>query len=288
VVARRGLLLAVLRGRRVTLHRVKLCGCGHEQDHHVILEDGSRGACVPCRNHRLPDVDPCPRFHSRASANGGPPPAPAMSPFDVFERRVLDALTELRGLVGFAQTVPASRPAARQVPRMLQHEGGLDSPDLIHHSPTNGHRALGRCERALLQVLAQRRERETSRAQLAVLSGYSSKSSGFDNALGSLRSRGLVEGLRITSEGSTVATPEPLPTGGALFQYWSSRLGKCERALLGQLRVRDTLSRDQLAAWSGYSEASSSFQNALGRLRTLELVEGGRDAITLVEELRPS
>ncbi|HEY2512763.1 MAG TPA: hypothetical protein VGI39_17975 [Polyangiaceae bacterium] len=52
---------------------------------------------------------------------------------------------------------------------------------------------LGKCERTLLTVLAQRRGHPTSRVQLAICSGYSGASGGFANALGKLRSLQLVE-----------------------------------------------------------------------------------------------
>jgi hypothetical protein len=269
----------------MTLHRVKLCGCGHEEEAHELLEDGSRGPCRFCRNTGLHGLTPCPRFHSRRNGAGRAPTAPG--PFEVFEARVREAVDELRAAVGLAQIDPAPRHLARQVPEILQHDPGQVSPKLARYSSTNGHRPLSRCERALLQVLAQRRGLETSKAQLAVLSGYSSRSSGFQNALGALRSRGLVDGLQITNGGVAVAPTDPMPTGPALFEHWSSRLHKCERTLLGQLRARGgVLSRSQLAAWSGYSEASSGFQNALGRLRTLELVDGNREALRLSPDLR--
>ncbi len=146
-------------------------------------------------------------------------------------------------------------------------------------------KSLGRCERALLAVLAQRET--TNRTQLAVLSGYSQNSSGFANALGTLRSSGLAEGggdaIRITETGRKVVGPVGPPlTGRALIDHWMRQLGKCERAVLEvilhwDLRMggRVEISRDELAKLAGYSATSSGFANALGRLRTLELVQRG-------------
>lgn len=53
---------------------------------------------------------------------------------------------------------------------------------------------LPKCERAIYQIAASDPNVELSRAELAERSGYSSNSSGFNNALSHLRSIGLIEG----------------------------------------------------------------------------------------------
>lgn len=144
----------------------------------------------------------------------------------------------------------------------------------------NGERKLDRCARAMLQVLAQRPV--TSATQLAVLTGYSLKSSSFGNAIGALRSMGLAsgggDGIRITPAGRDAAGPvEPLPSGRALIDHWLGKLDKAEKAMLSALIAAgpDGLAtKEDLAARAGYSVTSSSFGNAIGKLRTLELAEG--------------
>lgn len=142
-------------------------------------------------------------------------------------------------------------------------------------------RPLGRAERALLNVLAAFPEGRT-KTQVSILSGYSIKSSSFANALGALRSSGLAEGrdpIRITSVGLEVAGDvEPVPTGTALLEHWRRQLGKAERALLDVLvdAYPAELTKEELSDRSGYSLTSSSFANAIGRLRSLQLVDGLR------------
>jgi hypothetical protein len=143
---------------------------------------------------------------------------------------------------------------------------------------------LGKCPRALLTVLAQRRGLNTTSAQLGILSGYSITSSSFANAVGSLRSAGYATGSRdnlaITNAGTTVIGPVPeMPTGRELVEQWMGRLGKAECSLLQVIYTAHprSLSREQVAEQSGYSLTSSSFANALGRLRTLELIERGSE-----------
>jgi len=150
---------------------------------------------------------------------------------------------------------------------------------------------LGKAERAVLAVLAQHPQGR-SRVQLALLTGYSVKSSSLSNALGRLRSDGLVgrgDPIRIEPAGQQLAAGrfEPLPTGQALYEHWAGQLGRAERTVLDAL-VRawpDELTRDGLAAASGYSATSSSLSNALGRLRSLELVDGWAASTALMEAI---
>lgn len=154
---------------------------------------------------------------------------------------------------------------------------------------------LGRVERAILTVLAQHPAGRT-RKQLALLTGYSIKSSSLGNALGTLRSAQLVtkggEPIQATEAGFEVAATldgaEPLPTGQALYDYWAGRLNRAERAVLDALTAAwpEPLDKDELAARTGYSATSSSLGNALGKLRSLDLVDGWTASDEFMEAIR--
>jgi uncharacterized protein len=80
-----------------------------------------------------------------------------------------------------------------------------------------------------------------SKVQVAVLTGYAASGGGFNNYLGALRSRGMIEGdgdrLMISEAGiQALGSWEPLPAGGALIDCWRNRLGKAERLILEALR----------------------------------------------------
>jgi uncharacterized protein len=82
---------------------------------------------------------------------------------------------------------------------------------------------------------------------------------------------------RATQEGIiALGAWKPLPSGSALVSYWMARLGRSERAILQSLldAYPGTLDKAAIAAATGYSTASSTFANALSRLRTLELISG--------------
>lgn len=178
------------------------------------------------------------------------------------------------------EDIPASHPSppARQHPRPIspavkKHDippaGAAQSPD---------GQLLTKAERNLLIVLAQHGQR--SQQQISILSSYSLKSSSFKNALSGLRVKGYATGgqvMAITPEGvAAVGDYDPLPTGADLITLWYGKLGKAERALLGLLvdAHPDPMTYADLAQRSGYSPTSSSFKNALSRLRVLNLAHG--------------
>jgi hypothetical protein len=139
---------------------------------------------------------------------------------------------------------------------------------------------LGRAERALLTALAQFPDGLTKQ-RLSFVAGYSVTSSSFSNALGALRSAGLVEKtgspIRATSAGlDLLPDVPPAPTRDERLAFWVGRLGKAERTFLEVLAAAypDSLTKEELSERTGYSATSSSFSNALGRLRSLELVVG--------------
>lgn len=135
-------------------------------------------------------------------------------------------------------------------------------------------------ERRILTALAQYPQGR-SKVQVAVLTGYAATGGGFNNYLGALRSRGLIEGdgdrLTITEGGiQPLGSWKPLPTGSELVDYWRTRLGKAERLILETLTqvYPAGLNKEEVAAQAGYEANGGGFNNALGRLRTLELVQG--------------
>lgn len=145
-------------------------------------------------------------------------------------------------------------------------------------------------ERKILTALAQYPDGLTKR-RLALLAGYTIGGGGFNNYLSSLRSRGFMDGrgdsLRITDGGRVALGKfEPLPTGGELRSYWLHQVGKAERAALQVLidAYPHSLDKTTIAERAGYEAGGGGFNNALSRLRTLELIDG-RGELTAAREL---
>jgi len=157
----------------------------------------------------------------------------------------------------------------------------------LHSTRADGDSALSKAERRILSVLAQYRQGRTQK-QVALLAVYASKGGGFLNAIGSLRSKGLIEGdkqrLVITPDGQAAIGNawDPLPPPGPeLVDHWlrSPNFGRAERLILQTLAevYPSTLSKEEIAERTDYAAAGGGFLNALGKLRTLELIKGSRE-----------
>lgn len=139
---------------------------------------------------------------------------------------------------------------------------------------------LSRAEQRILTALAQYPQGRTKN-QVAMLAGYAVNGGGFSNALSSLRTSALIEGgpdrLRILPAGMSSLGPfDPLPTGRALLAHWYGQLSKAERKALEAVAevYPRSLSKVQVANRAGYEANGGGFNNALSRLRTLELISG--------------
>ena len=104
---------------------------------------------------------------------------------------------------------------------------------------------------------------------------------GFNNPLGRLRTMGFVTGfdqIEITPDGmkEVEGTYDALPTGDALQVYWLNHLAGPESKILRELIAAypDSLTKAELAERAGYNPSGGGFNNPLGRLRTMQLVEG--------------
>ena len=193
--------------------------------------------------------------------------------------KVAPVLTEAAASPGGAASYPAASAVLKR-----------------HRSAAGNELKLGKCERAILQVLAQH-PAGCEIGKLTLLSGYR-LSGGFRNSLSTLRTAGLIEGgnsalIAITPSGLAVEDWEPLPTGAALADYWLHHrsFGRCERAILAALlRYPQTLTVEDICALTGY-QYSGGFRNALSALRTAGVIEGHnrgaiRPAAALLEPMR--
>lgn len=164
----------------------------------------------------------------------------------------------------FSPRVAASKPVKVAVPKVASGPG---------ENMAGG-------ERKILTALAQYPEGRSKR-QVGMLSGYAINGGGFNNYLSALRSKGWMDGrgdtLRITEAGiSALGEYDPLPIGEELRSYWLGQLDKAPRSILEVLTEEypNALTKEEIAAKAGYEAGGGGFNNALSRLRTLELIEG--------------
>lgn len=122
---------------------------------------------------------------------------------------------------------------------------------------------------------------QPTRAQVALVAGYSVTSGGYANLLGKLSSAGHVSypatgAVAMTESGRALATDPGLPgTNEGVQAQVFARLPAPQVKLLRPLIERwpDSMSRNELAEIVGYSPTSGGYANLLGKLRTGALID---------------
>jgi len=157
-----------------------------------------------------------------------------------------------------------------------------------------GNGTLGKCSREVIKFLAQYPDRQFSKAQVAIATGYSAGSGGFNNALSELNQKGFIlrsGKLQVNMEamGDIVRTVGSIQHQDYNIETYKKNLGKCEREIYEVLlqHPEQTFTKEQLASSTEtpYSPGSGGFNNALSRLNTLELIERSNGRIRLNPEL---
>jgi helicase HerA-like protein/uncharacterized protein DUF87 len=204
---------------------------------------------------------------------------------EAFATTAEEIMIELRKAQGSTVTRPVAPPSRASVSTVLNRA----APVRIRvDRPANGSLAGG--ERKILTALAQYPDGRT-KTQVAILTGYAHNGGGFNNYLSSLRSKEYIETsgdrLVVTKAGvDALGSFEPLPTGRALLEHWLARVGKAERSALTVLveAYPRSVDKETLAVAAGYEASGGGFNNALSKLRTLELI-AGRGELRASEDL---
>lgn len=152
---------------------------------------------------------------------------------------------------------------------------------------SNGSADLQPVQQRVLNALAELEQMGAARPDrelVAFMSGYSHlNSKGFTNAIGALRSGGLIEAARrdgtvaLTNEGRAAARPPAVPrTPEELQERVIAMLGGATARILKPLldKYPGALPREEVAHAAGYSHLSSKgFTNSIGRLRSLGFID---------------
>lgn len=152
---------------------------------------------------------------------------------------------------------------------------------------------VSKCAKSILTFLAPY-DREFSKVQVGVATDYSPSSSGFQNAVSELNTKGLIirgAGLRVNKDKieEIKELVGPLKKAKVNIGTFRSKLNKCEGEIYDIVvnHPKERFSKEALAARtpSKYSPTSSGYQNSLSRLSTLQLVSRENGAIFLNPEL---
>jgi uncharacterized protein len=127
-----------------------------------------------------------------------------------------------------------------------------------------------------------------TRAQVGAASGRSPSSGGFNNLLGALRSGGLID---YQTAGTVTLTPAGCAAAPPVDRLSTTRERLSKILTAPQARLLDALprdgssmTRDELGAATDYSATSGGFNNLLGSLRSLGLVDYPNKGLVAVKE----
>lgn len=149
-------------------------------------------------------------------------------------------------------------------------------------------RKLDKCAKSIYSLLYENQDRKFSKIQIAVFTGYKITSGGFNNALSSLRSKGLMIGgpdkLTIGNIDDSIATEQ---IGELSIELFLKSLPQCERKILEKLleNPNEEFDKEGLGNQTGYQSTSGGFNNALSRLNSLGCIERNNGLIKLNLEL---
>ncbi len=161
-----------------------------------------------------------------------------------------------------------------------------DIADDINDEPEQ--KVLGLCPKRVYSFLYANPDKGFTKIQLGLMTGYSPKSGGFNNAVYSLNTRGLTrkEGnlIYLGETDSEIASERQEEFSIDLFVQ---KLPKCPKELFKLLldNPGQEFSRDEIAGHTGYSPTSGGFNNAVYKLNTLGLIQRDNGKIKLSPEI---
>jgi hypothetical protein len=136
--------------------------------------------------------------------------------------------------------------------------------------------------RRILTAIAQRKSQEATKQQIALITGYSIKSSGLDKALSILSSSSFISRIdvgrfSITAEGLAALGPfEPLESSPEKLRvFWIDKVGpSCGKILKAICDVYpNTITKPEIAVQTGYSEKSSGLDKFISELSSSHLID---------------
>ncbi len=154
---------------------------------------------------------------------------------------------------------------------------------------------IGGGERKILEALAMHPD-GCDRKRLGILTSYKTRGGRFGNLIGALRSAGWLyephHGIYAITPAGLAMVPDarPLPTGDDLYEHYFShhkKIGTAERKAMTALRnaYPHAMTTTDLAAACNYDARGGRWSNILGRLRSLQIIEGKRSPVRLAKEL---
>jgi hypothetical protein len=208
--------------------------------------------------------------------------------------KIAERLTDSHG-IKVGGVIPLQTEISTDIPKNSTDIPKIDTkfpktPTFIPPAPGNG--SLGKCSREIIRFLAQYNNRQFSKAQVAVATGYSVTSGGFNNSISELYQKGfIIRNSKLAVNPNAMA--EIVSCIGEIthqdynIETYKNNLAQCERKIYELLLEHpdQLFSKNEIAEATGYSPGSGGFSNSLSRLNTLELIEKENGSIRLNHEL---
>lgn len=204
-----------------------------------------------------------------------------------------EALDALKGAVAGIEpkaiAAPKPRPALAPPAPMM----GKQVTAIAHNAPIVAQKApppgVTAPQAKILEALAFWRDlgfEQPLRVQVGAAAGYSPSSGGFNNLLGKLRGAGLIDysaggRVSLTATGEAAAPP---PDERTARNRLSSILSAPQQKIVDALPHDGApMSREDLGVETGYSPTSGGFNNILGSLRSLGVIDYPQKGLVAVE-----
>lgn len=129
---------------------------------------------------------------------------------------------------------------------------------------------------------------QPSKVQVAAVARYSPNGGAFNNPLGGLRSKGLLNNLSLTPEGAAMAHgPEVSPDTAELHARVMAILDGPQKRILQPLLecYPDSMAKADLAQAAEYSPDGGAFNNPLGSLRSLGLIDYPQRGVVVAQPI---
>ncbi|HLH92040.1 MAG TPA: hypothetical protein VKX28_26710 [Xanthobacteraceae bacterium] len=206
---------------------------------------------------------------------------------ELFKEELAKAKAESRRLE-IAYAPERTAPAARAVPRPAPSAPPRSAPRAKPPAPA-GDGTYTRPQMKVLESLAMwfalghdaSRRGAPTREMVAAVAGYSPTSGGFNNLLGGLNTMGAISYPQpgfVQLEASGI----PVMSAAEGREKLLSVLSNPQKKIIGALVDQGEVSREQLGADTDYSPSSGGFNNLLGSLRTLGLIDYPRPGLVMM------
>jgi hypothetical protein len=202
-----------------------------------------------------------------------------------YKRSILAAIDSVPPPTADARALtPAETPATKSRHEPLSPPPRRGNGALPTTKPLSHGEAAGGGKRRVMIALAQHHEGLSAR-KLGMLAGVKPGGSTWRGIMAQLRREGHIddtsEYFKPTQAGlDALGAYEPLPTGEALREYWSNRIGHPARRAIFQI-VCDAYPRSvptaDIAARIGVEPGGSTWRGHMAKLRGLEVVTGSKE-----------